>query len=89
MPSRNRKLKICAAALAVLTALLCACGKTEPAENAIPESFSPKAAAAEDHAREDCDAYCSYALAGMTLREKVGQMFIIRPDQLVTSIPPA
>ena len=89
MPSRNRKLKICAAALAVLIALLCACGKTEPAENAIPESFSPKAAAAEDHAREDCDAYCSYALAGMTLREKVGQMFIIRPDQLVTSIPPA
>ena len=89
MPSRNRKLKICAAALAVLVALLCACGKTEPAENAIPESFSPKAAAAEDHAREDCDAYCSYALAGMTLREKVGQMFIIRPDQLVTSIPPA
>ncbi|MBQ1891716.1 MAG: glycoside hydrolase family 3 protein [Firmicutes bacterium] len=89
MPSRNRKLKICAAALAVLTALLCACGKTESAENAIPESFSPKAAAAEDHAREDCDAYCSYALAGMTLREKVGQMFIIRPDQLVTSIPPA
>ena len=70
-------------------ALLCACGKTESAENAVPESFSPKAAAAEDHAREDCDAYCSYALAGMTLREKVGQMFIIRPDQLVTSIPPA
>lgn len=89
MPSRNRKLKICAAALAVLMALLYACGKTEPAENAIPESFSPKAAAAEDHAREDCDAYCSYALSGMTLREKVGQMFIIRPDQLVTSIPPA
>ena len=89
MPSRNRKLKICAAALAVLMALLCACGKTESAENAVPESFSPKAAAAEDHAREDCDAYCSYALAGMTLREKVGQMFIIRPDQLVTSIPPA
>ena len=89
MPSRNRKLKICAAALAVLMALLCACGKTESAENAGPESFSPKAAAAEDHAREDCDAYCSYALAGMTLREKVGQMFIIRPDQLVTSIPPA
>ena len=89
MPSRNRKLKIFAAALAVLMALLCACGKTESAENAVPESFSPKAAAAEDHAREDCDAYCSYALAGMTLREKVGQMFIIRPDQLVTSIPPA
>ena len=89
MLSRNRKLKICAAALAVLMALLCACGKTESAENAVPESFSPKAAAAEDHAREDCDAYCSYALAGMTLREKVGQMFIIRPDQLVTSIPPA
>ena len=62
MPSRNRKLKICAAALAVLMALLYACGKTEPAENAIPESFSPKAAAAEDHVREDCDAYCSYAL---------------------------
>ncbi len=89
MPSRNRKLKICAAALAVLMALLCACGKTEPAENAVPENFSPKAVTAEDHAREDCDAYCSYALAGMTLREKVGQMFIIRPDQLVTSIPPA
>ena len=89
MPSRNRKLKICAAVLAVLMALLCACGNPKPAENTAPEIFSPKAAAAEDHAREDCDAYCSYALAGMTLREKVGQMFIIRPDQLVTSIPPA
>ena len=75
-----------------LVMLLCACGA--PSGNAqnndAPEpEFVPGNHADTEPGGDDQDDYASQLLASMTLREKVGQMFIIRPDQLVTSLAPA
>ncbi|MBO4862177.1 MAG: glycoside hydrolase family 3 protein [Firmicutes bacterium] len=58
--------------------------------NGAPEpEFVPGNHAETETCQDDQDDYATQLLATMTLREKVGQMFIIRPDQLVTSLPPA
>ncbi|MBR5730547.1 MAG: glycoside hydrolase family 3 protein, partial [Firmicutes bacterium] len=88
MHDGKRKLKTFLLLIAMVL-LACACGKTQPDQDPAAEEFSPKAVPSSYHVQEDLDAYCSYALEHMTLREKVGQMFIIRPDQLVTSLAPA
>ena len=88
MKKRSAKLNTAAAMLMVLALLLCACGA--PANNTEPEQeFVPQSHAENDAGQDDQEDYASRLLATMTLREKVGQMFIIRPDQLVTTLPPA
>ena len=76
--------------LMALVMLLCACGTPSgnTQNNSAPEEFVP-GNHEDDKGKDDQDDYCTKQLKSMTLREKVGQMFIIRPDQLVTSIAPA
>ena len=83
-----------AAAMAMLMALvllLCACGAPsgDRQNNSAPEEFVPENHADDGPGQDDQDDCATQLLASMTLREKVGQMFIIRPDQLVTTLPPA
>ena len=98
MKKHSGKLNITAvvALLAALVLLLSACGAPanngSPSGNAqnnsAPEEFTPQGHGDTD-GKDDQDDMCSQILASMTLREKVGQMFIIRPDQLDLSIAPA
>ncbi|MCR5010246.1 MAG: glycoside hydrolase family 3 protein [Clostridia bacterium] len=98
MKKHSGKLNITAVAalLAALVLLLSACGA--PSNNGSPSGNAQNNSAPEDltpqghgdtDGKDDQDDMCSQILAKMTLREKVGQMFIIRPDQLDLSIAPA
>ena len=77
--------------LMVLVMLLCACGAPSgnTQNNVAPEEFVPQNHAENDPGQDDQPDLAEQTLKTMTLREKVGQMFIIRPDQLVTSLAPA
>ena len=90
MHSGKKKLKTCLL-LAVLALFLSACGSPSgnAENNSAPEEFVPESHADDTQDTDDQDDYCTQMLKSMTLREKVGQMFIIRPDQLVTSLAPA
>ena len=72
----RRKRKVRAAAL-LLALLLCACAapvaETEQARPAASPPASPEAPAADP---------INALLQQMTLREKVGQLFMVRPDAL-------
>lgn len=78
------------AMLMALVLLLCACGTPSGnTQNNSAEEFVPGNHEDDTQGKDDQDDYCTQLLKSMTLREKVGQMFIIRPDQLVTSLAPA
>ena len=59
------------------------------AEEHIPEDFKPRSGFAEDMEKDDDGSYWSDLLSRLSLEEKVGQLFIVRPDQLDMSIDPS
>ena len=92
MKKRSAKKNTVAAALLLALVLIlgsCAGPSGNAQNNSEPEEFVPQNHAEDGPGKDDQDDMCSEILASMTLREKVGQLFIIRPDQLDLSIPPA
>ncbi len=76
----------------VLLGLLCACSKVPEnnaaAEEPIPEDFEPRSGFSEDTGKDDSASYWTDLLSKLSVEEKVGQLFIVRPDQLDMSIDP-
>ena len=62
-------------------ALVCACGAPKEAEATPTPAPAPSPAQTEDTRTQ-----AQKLLDGMSIREKVGQLFIIRPDSLDTSL---
>ena len=85
----SRKLALFALCLFVCV-LFASCGR-EPAANAeppVPEDFQPKSGLAGDMSKDDNDTYWADLLSQLSTEEKVGQLFIVRPDQLDMTIDP-
>ena len=81
------------ALLLCLLGLFCACSR--PAENVtanepepVPEDFQPKSGYAGDMSKDDDVSYWDDLLSQLSTEEKVGQLFIVRPDQLDLSLDP-
>ena len=79
--------------LSVVLAAFSACGAfPDQAVNAVKEPeevYVPKAPSPALSETEDSDSYYRHLLDSMTLTEKVGQLFIIRPDQADLSMRPS
>ena len=68
----------------------CSMGPKEPEEEewTVPEDFQPRSGYADDMKTDDNDSYWTGLLSQLSTEEKVGQLFIVRPDQLDMSIDP-
>ena len=82
---------LCLAGL-VLLGLLCACSKApenNTAAEVIPDDFEPRSGYTEDMSKDDGGSCWSDLLEKLSVEEKVGQLFMVRPDQLDLSIDPS
>ena len=82
--SKFEKLAVLACLLAFCLALTACAGRRSSAKEPepVPEDWIPKSGLFDDTAEDDTGGYWPMLLESMTLEEKIGQMIIIRPDQL-------
>ena len=83
--------RVLAMSMAVLIGLtvFSSCGQSAPSGETVPDDFSPRGYDPKSSAGEDSDSYWQGLLAQLSLEEKIGQLFIIRPDQLDLSFEPS
>ena len=77
--------------MAVVTGLAAfsACGQQAPSNEAVPADFSPRGYSRQETSDDDAASYWQGLLSQLTLEEKIGQLFIIRPDQVDLSFEPS
>ena len=82
--------RLLAMSMAVVTGLAAfsACGQQAPSNEAVPADFSPRGYSRQETA-DDAASYWQGLLSQLTLEEKIGQLFIIRPDQVDLSFEPS
>ena len=78
-----------AMAAVLALAAFSACGKPAPSNEAAPEDFSPRSYSGQETADDNTESYWQGLLSQLSLEEKIGQLFIIRPDQVDLSFEPS
>ena len=72
-----------------LALLLCGCGKVSPQETAVPDETLPEVTQTVPETTQPAPTLSpeESLLASLTLRQKVGQLFVVRPDALDLDLP--
>ena len=85
---RPAVIALCLLVCCLLAACSLAPKEPEKEEWTVPEDFQPRSGLADDMKKDDSTSYWSDLLSKLSVEEKVGQLFIVRPDQLDMSIDP-